>query len=235
MFSRVLHALFCCMLLGSLVVKHELGLPILSALSCAMYYLLLYPTPKRSTLLLYAVTAFAVCVGAMLTDDALLLDTLGKIQGRVQDNDQIRTVLYTLKTAGWFGHFSYDVKVPAASTDFALANSVHYFGYAYLLLTGIPFLLGCFGVMKEEAMPHGYAPSTVFRGLCTVLFFTVIMYNLAMSLQLVPMIGVQAFFTGKSGSFALVSGLLLGCISFDAQRFSESKQKLTEMIQGRIY
>ncbi|MBP0967745.1 MAG: hypothetical protein J5722_08930, partial [Oscillospiraceae bacterium] len=167
--QTVLQMLLCGCMVFCLIFRHELGIPILCTVSCLLFYLLLYPLPKGSFLL---IAALAGLTGGLLLirfgSDALLTDTLNKITTRTHESNQLTAVIRTLQTTGWFGRFSYDVRVSAVASDFSLANSVHYMGYLWLAVTFLPFCLGLLGTLLEENIPHGFAPSVMLRGLCAV-------------------------------------------------------------------
>ena len=219
--SRLLHWVFAAVMLGVLILRHELGLPIFCGLAFLLYYLLLYPTPKWMTLFANAVVLLCtVAVMCMRAD--WLNDTLNKLTSRgvSAESAQVISAQDTLRTSGIFGSFSYDVYVPAASSDFALANIVHYAGFVWLVITAALFLIGLIGVIYEETEPHGFSPATILRGMCAILFLIMNVYNLAMSLKLFPLIGCQALFCGTSYGYAILSALILGCITYNEEKYA---------------
>lgn len=232
--SRLMHFLLCFGMAGSLILKHEWGIPILCTLSCLIFYLLIYPTPRRLTLLIYTLTALLFCAAALTFKEELLADTLKKLHERTQDNAQIRSVFRTIQTSGIFGRFSYDVKVPAASTDFALATSIHFAGFLWLGVTALTLCAGWAGLIREESSAHGFAPSVLFRGLSGIAFIVFIGYNLAMSLSLVPLIGVQSLFCGSSYSMALLSSMLLGSLTYQADGIRHIRERAASCL-AKLY
>ena len=229
----VWHIILCCCMVFCLIFRHELGIPILCTISCLLFYLLLYPLPKASFLLLVMLIGIAGGVLIILLGpDHLLDDTLQKILTRTRGNDQLTSVIHTLQTAGWFGRFSYDVRVSAVYSDFSLANSVHYMGYLWLILTSVPFCLGLLETLLEENIPHGFAPSVILRGLCAMTMAVFTQYNAAMSVGLVPIIGVQACFCGTGYSFAILSATLLGCVTYtDGTWLTHAASRIGEKLQ----
>lgn len=239
--SRLLHWAFAAVMLGVLILRHELGIPFFCGLTFLLYYLLLYPTPKWMTLFANAVVV--LCMAAVMCMRAdWLNDTLNKLttRGISADSTQAISAQDTLRTSGIFGSYTYDVYLPAASTDFALANIVHYAGFVWLTITAALFLIGLIGVIYEETEPHGFSPATILRGMCAMLFFIMNLYNLAMSLKLFPLIGCQALFCGTSNGYAILSALILGSITYNEDKYAgasntvETVEMRTESAQTMI-
>jgi hypothetical protein len=211
---RFAHLGAALVLAGALFIRHETGIPLLCGLACLAAYWLIYPSPKFSTILWLGILGFAALTIIFLTCDGVRTDTLRKVQERSTsaEIDQISAVIRNLKTAGILGNPYYTAKVPAASSDFALANSTHFWGIGWLLTVSFAVLLGTVKTLFGER-PHGFGFAALFPGFCVCAYCILFAWNLGMSFQCCPLIGVQAPFCGTSGSMALLSGLLLGGIS----------------------
>lgn len=211
--SRRTHLALATLLAVLMVYKHELGIPILVIAACVLYYLLSYPSPHITVLLLICAGFCVLSAVVLAFNPDLLHDTVKKLIERPQLSDQISSAQRSLQAAGWFGRFSYDIKVAEASTDLALANAIHYWGYAWILVMAVPYVTGGVLLLWEEGHPHGFGFSVMLRGICFFVYTVFLCWNFGMSFQLLPLIGVQAPFSGCSGSFSVLSGMLLSSIT----------------------
>lgn len=212
--NRITHIVSAGLLLILLMGKHEFGIPILVSAACLLYYLLCYPTPKLSDLVPLAALLCLFLIGIFIRKPDLLTDTVKKLIERPELSVQISNAQHSLRAAGWFGRFIYTTKVSESSSDLSFAASIHFWGYAWLILAALPFLLGGLLLLLEESEPHGFRLPVILRGICFFILFLFLYWNCAFSIHfLLPTIGVQAPFCGISRSFAVLSGLLLSAVT----------------------
>lgn len=223
---RFTHLICFGAMMGILMYKHEGGIPLICYISCLTMYVLLYPVSRMRFLLFYIIVPIAILTILLMMDHDLLTDTLGKLNSRFSENDQTNQAIQNLKLSGLFGRFSYDYYLPAASTDFSLNTSIHYWGFLWGAIFVLVFIKGALQKAHELSSPHGFDLSVNLTNLSFTAFCVVIGYNLLVSIGIVPIVGVQALFCGKSLSIAILSGLLLGGITYDKGMIKKNVAKI---------
>lgn len=234
--KRFIHLICFGAMMMILIYKHEGGIPLICYISCLIMYMFLYPISKIRFLLFYIITPIALLTILLTLDHGLLTDTIGKFNSRFSENDQSYQAIQNLKFSGLFGSFSYDYYLPAASTDFSLNTSIHYWGFLWGVIFVLIFIKGALQKAYELSSPHGFDLSVNLTSLSFTAFCIIIGYNLLVSLGIVPIVGVQALFCGKSLSIAILSGLLLGGITYDKGMIKKNVTKIFSCYnQSKLY
>lgn len=233
-FNRFIYLLCFGAMMTVLLFKHEWGIPLICYMSCLTMYIFLFPVAKIRFLMLYVMAPVSISAMLLIQNNSLLIDTLNKLK-RFFYNEHANQAIRNLKSSGLFGSYTYDYYLPAASTDFALNTSIHYWGFLWAFVFLILFVIGAVKMTRELSIPHGFDFSTNLTSLSFTAFCIIIGYNLLVSIGVAPIVGVQALFCGKSLSVAILSGLLLGAITFDKTAIEKIYKKALNYCERKLY
>ena len=218
---RIPYLLLFFLMMGSLVIRHEFGIPLFCFTACIMTLIFsnkFKPFSKNERWFTFSVIILpiiSVFILLLLKND-LKLDTFNKLVSRLDsENYHSQTAIYNLQTSSLFGSPTYDVYLPEASSDYALNSSVHYWGFLWLAVVLIAFSLMCIKTSAVLSKQPNVNIISNLRELCFAGIIVIVSYNLLSNLAGFPIIGVQSLFVGTSKSLAILSGLLTGSLIFD--------------------
>ena len=231
--QKVLYLICFFMMAGSLIYKHELGIPFFCIISFVIMYVFLSSVFEAKMFIIPLSIMTAATTLMMIWKDKLGKDTLGKILIRTNANDQSSTAIKNLVSSGWFGTPSYDFYLPESSSDLALNNNVHYWGYAWLFIFMAVFFIYCIMQWIEFTRSSGTSMITNLRKLSFTAFSVITIYNILDNICDFPIIGVQLMCSGKSLSVAVLSGAFLGTAIFD-ENIKELIDSYIEVFNSRI-
>ena len=232
---KIVSISLCALICLTLVVKHETGIPALLYAAFFVWYTLFYPRRNRHkkwiALLLAAVPAGGIgkCgyvesaslpvgilndVGFEKSGISFLADLAGKFSIRAGMTYQIESGLKSLTKAGLFGSYRAS-HIPEWQTDMILVSDTHYLGWGFLFLMLLVTLLFVIfssrELMNASSELHNY-----FRSMALCFVGVTMLYNLLAITGILPILGVQPFFTSSiSLSYLGASGILLGFLTYD--------------------
>ena len=127
---------------------------------------------------------------------------------------QIESGLKSLTKAGLFGSYRAS-HIPEWQTDMILVSDSHYLGWVFLFLMLLVTLLFVIfssrELMNASSELHNY-----FRSMALCFVGVTMLYNLLAITGILPILGVQPFFTSSiSLSYLGASGILLGFLTYD--------------------
>ncbi len=221
---KIVSVVLCALICLTLVVKHETGIPALLYAAFFVWYTLFYPRRNRHkkwiALLLAAVPAGGI--GILWLANSLfeksgisfLADLAGKFSIRAGMTYQIESGLKSLTKAGLFGSYRAS-HIPEWQTDMILVSDTHYLGWGFLFLMLLVTLLFVIfssrELMNASSELHNY-----FRSMALCFVGVTMLYNLLAITGILPILGVQPFFTSSiSLSYLGASGILLGFLTYD--------------------
>ncbi len=235
---KILYFLITCAMLCVIVIQHETGLPIFFYLAFALFYFTLHPLPnhliQRGILIVPAAGICGIMVyhffHPALPTIPFLTSLLDKIETRIFNSktvEQTASMLWNLKTGGFWGSPQYDVYVSEASTDFILGTAGHYFGIVFILIiAALFFIIAYSGASHFTSFPYRNISSCISK-LGHSMLIVNIGYNLLMVCGCSPVLGVQCVLLGRSITMtAVFSGILMGMALYPRERMIQLFQKL---------
>lgn len=220
---------------GLLVINHELGIPFFCIIAFIIMFFFLSSAFKPKTLVLPLGIMEIAGVIIMICKDDLRMDTFMKLTERSATNEHTAKAINNLKLSSWFGTPSYDIYLPEASSDFALNNNVHYWGYLWLVLFMLIFFVFFFTYWFEFTRSDGTSMINNLKKLSFTAFSVITIYNLLDNICNFPIIGVQLMWSGKSLSIACLSGLFLGTALFEEKKVMNLRILSDKLINVFIY
>ena len=221
---KIVSVVLCALICLTLVVKHETGIPALLYAAFFVWYTLFYPRRNRHkkwiALLLAAVPAGGIGILWLANPRfeksgiSFLADLAGKFSIRAGMTYQIESGLKSLTKAGLFGSYRAS-HIPEWQTDMILVSDTHYLGWGFLFLMLLVTLLFVIfssrELMNASSELHNY-----FRSMALCFVGVTMLYNLLAITGILPILGVQPFFTSSiSLSYLGASGILLGFLTYD--------------------
>ena len=218
---RIPYLVFFFVIIGSLVIRHEFGVPLFCFTACFMTFIFsnkFKPFSKKElwftiSLIIIPIAGLIIILG--IRND-LRIDTFSKFITRFDpENYHSQTAMFNLQTSGLLGSPSYDVYLPEASSDYALNSSVHYFGILWLATFLFTFSIMCIKTRSIFSKQPNVNIISNLRELSFAAIIVILSYNILSNLAGFPIIGMQSLCLGSSKSIAILSGFLIGSVLFD--------------------
>lgn len=230
----------------SLMVRGETGIPILIYLTSCLYYFIFYPYPKKAWLMavlislpVCGIAALYICYKFQLTlPFDFATDMLRKAEDRFFSKEMTSHIIAAARSIAdgrIFGNFRYTVYVPEASSDMVISTMIHYLGFAFLLCLGASVIYFGYTGCRHYLAGGNNSISHTTGKLAMLFTISALLYNILMVTGYVPILGVQPTFTGASHLCFLISGLLLGFMSFQKNGCSVWILKLKQHQKGENY
>ena len=215
--TRIAHLVIFWILMSSMVIKHEMGIPVMSYIACMIMYFFFNKSKKELWFILTNIIIPIVGLGfIMIISPSIRTDTINKLFSRIMsENEHWYAALANLKASSLFGSENYDVFLAEASTDYSLNNAIHYWGFLYGVVAFIAFVIMSISFYKEVISTSNDNIVSNLKKLSYCAIFIITVYNILDNISGFPIIGLQLICSGTSKTMAILSGLLMGSIIAD--------------------
>lgn len=220
--TKIIYLCLFCGMMGSLVLKHEFGVPFTTFVACVITYFFFNKSKEIWFIIANIILPIAGIIVIMIAKPALREDTMRKIITRFSENDQWKFAKMNIQTSSLFGSEKYDVYLPASSSDYAMNVDCHYWGYIWMSVMILSFFIMSINVYKDIMRNSNDNIISNIRKLAYSAIFINVIYNILDNVCGAPVIGVQMLGCGISGSIALLTGLLFGSVIADPQKMKAS-------------
>lgn len=221
--TRCIYLILFWLMTGSLVLKHETGIPVMTIATCLIMYFFFSKSKKEkwfiATNIIIAVLGVIVVVKYK---PSVMEDTLGKVSERFNTNEHWLQAEANLKASSLFGSESYDVFLNESSSDYALNVNTHYWGFIWLAVMMLSFFIMSISLYRNIISNSNDNIISNLRKLSYIAICINVIYNILFNICGAPVIGVQMIGCGISGSIALLTGLLIGSVIAEPQKMKSA-------------